>query len=98
MVSVSVPNTSGGFTVTDDSSAPSDYVPVTKHDVNPDPAGPFRGFIMDTVGAVKLTTSDGNTRTYASGTFAAGIAHGFTAGIERFWSTGTGSQTIYGVI
>jgi hypothetical protein len=82
----------------DTSSAPNDYVPVTKSDGVADPEGPFRGFIMSDTGAVKLTTMRGVDRTYVTGTFSAGVPYGFSEGIQRFWSTGSGTQTIYGIV
>lgn len=80
------------------SATPHDYIPVAKHDATADPSGPFRGFIMSDEGAVKLTTVDGVDRTFAIGTFKPGIPYGYGVGILRFWSTGTGAQTIYGIV
>lgn len=75
---------------------PYEYIAVVRSDDTPDPNGPFRGFIMDAAGAVKVTLMNGNVRTYPIGTFAAGVPHGMTAGILHVWDTGTGAQNIYG--
>ena len=96
----------GGNTLSADNPMPThdalivagDYIAVTKHNESADSAGPFIGFVMDAEGALKLTTSNGDTRTYATGTFKAGVAYGFGAGIQRVWSTGTGSQNVYGIV
>lgn len=73
-----------------------DLVAVTKSDSVPDPAGPFRAFRMDAEGAIKVTTAAGTDRTYPSGLFAAGEV--VELQITRVWSTGTGSQNIYGYV
>jgi hypothetical protein len=64
----------------------TDVIPVTKSDGTDDAAGPFRGLLMDA----------GQDRTIASGALAAGIIHPIR--FTRVWSTGTGSQTIYGIV
>lgn len=73
-----------------------DRVAVTKHDDDADPAGPFRGFIMDAEGALKVTLVNGETRIYPSGLFAG--KQDYTLPIQRVWSTGTGSQNIFGLV
>lgn len=73
----------------------SDIVAVTKDNATADPNGPFRGLIMDAIGAVKLHTAAGNDVTLPSGLLAPGVIHAIR--FTRVWSTGTGSQIIYGV-
>jgi hypothetical protein len=74
----------------------TDVIPVTKSDGTDDAAGPFRGLLMDAAGAIKLHMVNGQDRTIASGALAAGIIHPIR--FTRVWSTGTGSQTIYGIV
>jgi hypothetical protein len=68
---------------------------VTKSDTTNDPAGPFRGFCMSEAGDIKIRTEKGDDVTLVSGALAAGIIHPLR--IVRVFSTGTGSQTIYGI-
>jgi hypothetical protein len=74
----------------------TDIVAVAKSDTVADPNGPFRGLVMDAVGAVKLTMASGQARTIPSGVLAAGVIHPLR--FSRVWSTGTGTQTIYGIV
>jgi hypothetical protein len=73
----------------------TDRVPVAKDDEAADPAGPYRGFFMDAEGALTVTLTNGQTRTYASGAFAAKTDYTLT--IARVWETGTGSQNVWGI-
>lgn len=72
-----------------------DIVAVTKSDTVADLNGPFRGFVMDAAGAIKMHTPKGNDRVLPSGLLAANVVHWIA--FSRIWSTGTGAQNIYGI-
>lgn len=71
-----------------------DLIPVTKSDGTNDPAGPFRGLLLDAAGVLKVTMASGEARTFISGELAAGVIHPMQ--VLRVWSTGSGAQGIKG--
>lgn len=78
-------------------SAPgNDLVECTKSDATDDPAGPFRAFIMDAEGLLKVTTDAGTDREYPVGLFAAQTVYELR--FTRIWSTGTGPQNVFGFV
>lgn len=52
-----------------------------------------RGFVMDALGALVVVTAGGDTVTFTSGTYAAGMTHPLQ--IKTVVKAGTGSQAIY---
>ncbi len=56
---------------------------------------PIRFFAFGTIGAVKVTTADGDTFVIPSGTLAPGIAHSCFE-LTKIWATGTTATNFIG--
>lgn len=63
-------------------------------DSNDITGGAIRGISFAVAGALKITTTGGNTVTITSGALAAGVIH--PIGIVKVFATGTGCTGIWG--
>lgn len=65
--------------------AARDVVPATRSDTDNEALGISRGIYLDSIGAVKVTTANGEDRTLLA--LAVGVIH--PIGCARVWDTGT---------